>query len=222
MDIPDTLLGEVWYWAAWFVWVPIFARCLFKAPWLRLGNPDQLNLWLGMIVLLILVWSMKAGVKPGLGFHLLGACVFTLTFGSYLAFVGLCAITLGITLNGSAGGFSFALNALLMAGCGVWGSQLLYQVALRVFPKHFFVYIFIQGFLASGLVMIGVGFSISLFLGLAGAYSWQYLFDEYFPYFVLLGFSEAWLSGMVMTLFVVYRPGWVVTFDDSRYLHDKL
>jgi len=60
-----------------------------------------------------------------------------------------------------------------------------------------------------------------LFLALAGAYPWDYLINEYFPYFLLLGFSEAWLSGMAMTLFVVYRPEWVITFDDSRYLADK-
>jgi uncharacterized membrane protein len=222
VDIPDTLLGEAWYWAAWFVWVPVFALSLFRAQWSRLADSDQLSLWLGMVVLLTLIWSMKAGVKPGLGIHLLGACVFTLAFGPFLAFIGLCATTLGITLNGSAGGFSFALNALFMAGIGVCCSQFFYQISLRFLPKHFFVYIFIQGFLSSGLVALCVGLSISCLMGLAGVYTWQYLFDEYFPFFVLLSFSEAWLSGMILTLFVVYRPGWVVTFEDSRYLRDKL
>ena len=56
---------------------------------------------------------------------------------------------------------------------------------------------------------------------MAGAYEWEYLSGEYLPYFLLLAFSEAWLSGMVMTLFVVYRPNWVLTFDDSRYLTGK-
>lgn len=68
--------------------------------------------------------------------------------------------------------------------------------------------------------MIGVGFSVTVFLALAGAYEWEYLINEYFPYFLLLAFSEAWLSGMVITLFVIYRPDWVVTFSDSRYLDD--
>jgi uncharacterized membrane protein len=56
---------------------------------------------------------------------------------------------------------------------------------------------------------------------MVGAYEWDYLSSEYFPYFLLLGFSEAWLSGMMMTLFVVYRPQWVVSFDDSVYLAKK-
>jgi uncharacterized membrane protein len=29
------------------------------------------------------------------------------------------------------------------------------------------------------------------------------------------------LSGMLMTLFVIYRPNWVATFDDSSYLANK-
>jgi uncharacterized membrane protein len=221
VNLPDTLLGEEWYWAAWVVWMLFFARSLWRAPWSRLKDSELLNVWLGMIVLLTLIWSLKAGVKPGLGFHLLGATVFTLSFGPHLAFIGLSLVTAGITLNGSAGPFAYAANALLLGGVGVGLSQMLYVFLARFLPRHFFVYIFGHGFFSSALTIIGVGFSITLFMALAGAYEWDYLISEYFPYFLLLGFSEAWLSGMVMTLFVIYRPEWVVTFDDSRYLADK-
>lgn len=221
MNLPDNLLGEGWYWAAWVVWIPLFARSVFRAPWGRLKDSDQLNVWLGMIVLLTLIWSLKAGVKPGLSFHLLGATVFTLSFGPHLALVGLSLVVAGTTLNGAAGPFAYALNALLLAGAGVGLSHALYRVLSGVLPKHFFVYIFVNGFLGAALTIIGVGFCATLLLALAGAYEWDYLFSEYLPYFLLLGFSEAWLSGMMMTLFVVYRPNWVVTFDDSRYLSGK-
>lgn len=221
MNLTDTLLGEAWYWAAWAVWLPLFARCVWRAPWARLGDSEQLNVWLGMIVLLTLIWSLKAGVKPGLGFHLLGATVFTLSFGPALAFIGLSLVTLGITLDGAAGPLAYAMNAMLLAGLGVALSQGFFRLVSRILPRHFFVYIFINGFLGSALTIIGVGFAASALLALAGAYSWDYLVSDYFPYFLLLGFSEASLSGMVMTLFVVYRPNWVLTFDDSRYLAGK-
>ncbi|UCV06385.1 energy-coupling factor ABC transporter permease [Dechloromonas denitrificans] len=221
MNLPDTLLGEEWYWAAWVVWLLFFARSVWRAPWGRLTDSEQLNLWLGMIVLLTLVWSLKAGVKPGLGFHLLGAMVFTLSCGPHLAFIGLSLVTAGITLNGAGGPLAFAANALLLGGLGVAFSQGFYRFLSPLLPRHFFVYIFVNGFFGSALTIIGVGFSVTLFLAVAGVYEWEYLISEYFPYFFLLAFSEAWLSGMVMTLFVVYRPNWVVTFDDSRYLADK-
>lgn len=220
MNLTDTLLGEEWYWAAWVVWFLFFARSLWQAPWARLKDSEQLNVWLGMVVLLTLIWSLKAGVKPGLAFHLLGATVFTLSFGPHLAFIGLSLVTAGITLNGAAGSFAYGVNALVVAGIGVCLSQTLYRLQSTILPKHFFVYIFANGFFGAALTMIGVGFSVTVFLALAGAYEWEYLINEYFPYFLLLAFSEAWLSGMVITLFVIYRPDWVVTFSDSRYLDD--
>lgn len=221
VNLTDTLLDPGWYWLAWFVWLAFFGRAVLRAPWRRLQDSEQLNVWLGMIVLLILVWCLEAGVRPGLGMHLLGATIFTLTFGPSLAFIGLSLVMAGVALNGSAGLLVFAINALFTAGVGVVLSQSLYRLFLVVFPRHFFIYIFIDGFLVAALSIIGVGISIAIVLALAGAYSWEYLSGEYLPYFLLLGFAEAWLSGMVMTVFVVYRPQWVMTFDDSSYLVNK-
>lgn len=214
-------MGEGWYWAAWVVWLPLFAHSLWRAPWARLKDSEQLNVWLGIVVVLTLVWSMKAGVKPGLSLHLLGATLFTLSFGPHLAFVGLSLVTAGITLNGAAGPFAYALNALLLAGFSVGLSQFFYRSFSGMLPRHFFVYIFINGFLGAALTILGVGFAATLLMALVGAYEWDYLISEYFPYFLLLAFSEAWLSGMMMTLFVIYRPHWVASFDDSSYLVDK-
>lgn len=174
-----------------------------------------------MIVLLTLIWSMKAGVKPGLSMHLLGASVFTLCFGPALAFIGLSIVLLGITINGAAGSFSFALNALLVSGTAIFLSHFFSQIVSRRLPNHFFVFIFVNAFFGSALMVLGVGFVLTSFMAVSGVYELDYLLAEYLPYFVLLGFSEAWLSGLVITLFVIYRPGWVASFDDTRYLSGK-
>ena len=206
---------------AWLIWVLFFARSVLKAPWRRLASSEQLNVWLGMVVLLTLFWSLKAGAKPGLNLHLLGATVFTLCFGPHLAFIGLCLALLGVTLNGAAGTFSYALNALLMAGVGVFCAHTLHRLATRLLPAQIFVFIFANGFFNAALTILGVGLGVTLVLAFSGAYSWDYLSGDYFPYFMLLGFSEAWLSGMLTTLFIVYRPSWISSFDDSRYLANK-
>lgn len=221
MNLPVTLLDEGWYWAAWIAWLPLFVRSVRRAPWSRLKESEHLHLWLGLVVLLVLLWSLKAGVKPGLSLHLLGATVFTLCCGPQLAFIGLSAVAAVVTFNSDGGWLAYAANTLLSAGVGVGLSQLFYRVLSAVLPRHFFVYIFVNGFFGAALTVIGVGFIISVVLAVAGAYDWDYLFGEYFPYFLLLGFAEAWLSGMAMTLLVVYRPGWVATFDDARYLANK-
>jgi len=174
-----------------------------------------------MIVLLTLLWSLKAGVKPGLTLHLLGANLFTLAFGPHLAFVGLCLVLLGVTLNGAAGHFAYAVNALLLAGCGVFLSHFLFRIFSSFLPRHFFVYVFINSFISSAIVVVLIGVVSTALLSVAQVYEISYLFDEYLPYFLLLAFSEAWLSGMLMTLFVIYRPQWVSSFEDSRYLSGK-
>jgi uncharacterized membrane protein len=221
VNLPDNLLSEEWYWMAWVIWLLFFGRSIWRAPWQRLKDADQLNVWLGMIVLLIVIWSLKAGVKPGLSFHLLGAAVFNLCFGPHLAFIGLSIVLLGVTLNGAAGEFAFALNSLLLAGVGVALSQSVFLLVNRFLPVHLFVYIFVNGFFGAALMTLGVGTVATLFLAAAGAYPLDYLMSEYWPYFLLLGFSEAWISGMVITLFVIYRPNWIASFDDARYLANK-
>ena len=68
---------------------------------------------------------------------------------------------------------------------------------------------------------MAVGVTVCLLLAMAGAYSSEYLIDEYLPYFFLLGFSEAWISGMFATLFAVYRPDLLADFEDAQFLGRK-
>jgi uncharacterized membrane protein len=58
-------------------------------------------------------------------------------------------------------------------------------------------------------------------LWLAAVYPAPTLLDDYLPYYLLLGFAEAWLNGALITLMVVYAPHWVGSFDDRRYLLHK-
>ncbi|MDS4014622.1 MAG: energy-coupling factor ABC transporter permease [Candidatus Accumulibacter sp.] len=218
MNLPDGLLDASWTIPAWFVFVLIAARALRRAEWRVLVDSARLNAFLGMLVALLLLWHLQAGIKPGLTLHLLGATVLTLCFGWRLAFIGLSLVLFGVTLNGFAGWQVFAVNALLMAGVGVAVSALLHRLVERLLPQHVFVYIFCNGFFAAALTVLAVGAVSCLVLALAGAYRGEYLGEEYLPYFLLLGFSEAWLSGMLTTLLVVYRPDLLTDFEDKRYL----
>ncbi|QWT45767.1 energy-coupling factor ABC transporter permease [Azospira inquinata] len=221
MNLPDSLLAPLWYEGGWGLFVFVLGLAIWRAPWRRLGDNIQSNVWLGTAVSLTVLWSMKAGVSPGLNLHLLGAMVFTLEFGPALAFIGLTLVLAGITMNGAAGWASFGLNALLMGAVPVGISYAIYRFTDRKLPKNLFVYIFANGFFGSALMILGTGLAASGVLALAGAYTLEKLSEDFLPYFILLGFSEAWLAGMVLTLLVVYRPEWVWTFDDSVYLAKK-
>lgn len=221
MNLPDHLLPAVWHWFGHVLFALVLIGSVRAAPWRRLKDGAQQNVWLGAIVVLLAVWSIKTGIKPGLNFHLLGATALTLMFGPHLAVIGLTVVLLGVTLAGSGGWQSFSVNALVTGVLPVWASFLCYRLVDTKLPNHFFVYIFLNAFLGAALAMSLTGLAATGLLAAAGPYPANYLLNEYLPYFVLMGWSEAMLTGMVMTMMVSYRPEWVCTFDDARYLRNK-
>jgi uncharacterized membrane protein len=38
---------------------------------------------------------------------------------------------------------------------------------------------------------------------------------------IVLSFSEGSMSGMLLAIFLIYRPAWVPTYDESFYLDQK-
>lgn len=222
MNLPYALLSEAWYWLAWLIWLPLMLLALWRAPWASLQDNARLHVFLGMVVALVLLWSMKAGVKPGLDLHLTGVMLFTLVFGLPLAFIGLNLVLLAVSINAAMAWEGFALNALLTSGLGVLLAHYLHRLVDALFPRHFFVFVFLKGFFAAALAVMGIGLGVSVVYGVDGVYAWTYLFDDYLPYYLLLGFSEAWISGMVLTLMLVYRPAWVITYDESLYCMDRV
>lgn len=221
MDLPAALLsagiqGVVFALAA--LGLLALAR---KLPWRELAGGVQLNLLLGFAVCLTLIWSMKAGVKPGLNLHLLGAMAATLALGPWKAIAALALALCGITLNGALEWGDWPANFVLMVLVPVSVASGLHRLIERLLPAHFFIFIFVTGFAGSALTAIAQGLTASSVLALSGAYSADFLWSDYLPFFLLLGFSEGWISGAIITLMVVYRPEWVSAFDDRRYLLDK-
>jgi uncharacterized membrane protein len=220
VNFPADLFPAPWPILAWLPLLAVLGWSVWRAPWRKLGE-GRFHVLAGTIVALMLLWSLQAGVKPGLSYHLLGATVAALVFGPHVGSIGLSLVLAAVTLNGDAAWSAYALNALTMVLAPVWLAFGLFCAADRLLPNHLFVYIFVDAFLGAALTVTGAGVSASILLWSAGAYPADYLAGEYLPPYLLLAFSEAWLSGMAITLMVVYRPGWVSTFDDRRYILNK-
>lgn len=221
MNFPDLLLPPGWYWTGFGLLVPLLTWALGTAPWRRLKDASQLNLWLGACVVLMALWSIKTGIKPGLNFHLLGATAMTLMFGPQLAILGIIIVLTAVTLAGMSGWQGYGWNALIMGAVPIAVSYGMYWLADRKLPNHLFVYIFLNAFFGGALAMAATGLGATLLLLLSGAYPATYLFHNYLPYFILMAWSEAVSTGMAITMMVVYTPQWVGTFDDARYLRHK-
>ena len=169
----------------------------------------------------MVAWTMKASVQPGLSLHLVGATAATLMFGPQLAIACLSLALAGIAFDGAIAWSSYPLNLLIMVVIPVFVAYRLFRWVDRRLPNNYFVYIFINAFLGAGLSIVVLGTVATAALAAVEAYPVAQLSSEYLPFFLLLGFSEAWLTGMALTLMVVFKPEWVATFDDSRYLARK-
>lgn len=221
MNFPEGLFTSSWTFGAFVPLVLVWLWCLLTAPWRRLADSTQLNVWLGAIVALMLFWSMKAGAQPGLNLHLLGATAFTLMVGRQLAIIGFSVVMAAVTFNGGAGWDAYALNVLVAAVFPCLIADMLLRIVERYLPPNFFCFIFCAAFFGAAIAVVSSGLLATLVLWLAGVYSADKLFSDYFPYFALLGFAEAWLNGAAITLMVVYYPQWVGSFDDRRYLFKR-
>lgn len=222
MNLASHLFPGAWLWFAAALAGGLLLRSVRLAPWQRLrGDSAQLDVWLGMVVALMVLWQINAGVKAGLNLHLVGAAAATLMFGPHLALLAMAAVLAASTFNGDVSWQAFGLNLLVMCAPPVLLAQRLRRLVEKYLPANYFIYIFVLAFAGSGLGVIAVGLLATGVLGLAGAYPLALLLEEYLPFFLLLAFSEAWLTGMTMTLMVIYRPGWVASFDDARYLARK-
>lgn len=220
MNYPETLFPSYCLVAAFLPLALVWLWCLRHLPWRSMMDPLRQHLWLGTIVTLVLLWSMRAGVQPGLNFHLLGAMACTLMFGPELAVLALSLVLAAVSFNSSLAWSVYGLNALVMVVVPVGFSTLIYRAVEHFLPRQFFVYIFVAAFFGSALTILLTGLVSTLVL-MAGPYTAEYLFSQYFPYFLLLAFSESFITGLCLTLMVVYRPGWVSTFNDKTYLLNK-
>lgn len=221
MNLPADLFPAVWHGLAWLVAIVVLWRLARTAPWGRLVHGGRVHQLFGLAVALAVLWSMNAGVMPGLNLHLLGAMAATLALGPQFAIVALGLALTAITLNGALDGAAWAINFLIMVVAPVCFAHRFRCVAERLLPAHFFVFVFVVAFFGSGATVLVEGLIAAGALVVAGAYPVAFLASEYLPYFILLGFAEAWISGAVIALLVVYKPEWVEAFDDRRYLLGK-
>lgn len=221
MDIPSTILVGPAVWIGNLLWMTLLLAAMTTAPWRRLQSHEQLHVFLAGCVVLLVLWSLRAGIREGLNLHLLGVTCVTLMFGWRLAALAVTLVIVASSLNGAIDWRSFGVNALVMGGVPIAVTGALLLLAKRGLPRHFFVYVFVNAFLAGGLAAFATGLASSLLLVGLGPYAADYLLEHYLNYYALMTFPEAVLNGMAMTLLVAYRPHWVASFADEQYLHGK-
>lgn len=220
MNIVSNNIPMHWHGLLWLSCLVLLGLVLRRAQWGMLADRRNLNVFLGATVAVLTLWLIKTGIKPGLNFHLIGATVLTLMFRPRFALLSLGLVIAAITLwHGQYA--AFAPNFLVMAVVPVSVSWAIYRFVDGRLPNHFFIYIFLNAFFGAAVAISSVGLVSTGFAALSGSYDLSYLLEEYLPYYLLMAWAEAFSTGMAVTLLVVYRPDWIATFDDRRYIEGK-
>ena len=221
MDLTANVFPSDLFWLANLLFLPLLMRALLGAPWSRFKESEQRHVYMGFMVLLLLLWRIKAGVNPALHFHLLGGTLFTLMFGWELALIGISIVLAGVTYYGNADWSSLALNGLLMGAVPVGVSYALYRLAVRFLPRHFFVYVLVNGYLAGAVAMaVFVAVACALLL-CCSSYTAEQLLHDYLPFLPMMVFAEGFFTGMLVAGMALFNPNWISTFDDDLYLKGK-
>lgn len=222
LHIPASLMPPTVLWFANALYLVILLFAATKIPYKKfLENTPGQHVYFGALVLLLLLWGIKAGVSPGLGFHHLGATLFTLMFGWPLALLGLSIIMLASVIMEYKELVSLGVNGGLSIVIPVFVSYAVLKLSQKYLPDNFFIYIFVVAFFGAGIAVAVSRFSAIVLLSLVNAYPEEKLIAESLLYMPLFMFPEAFITGMLISIFVVYKPDWVVTFDDERYIIGK-
>ncbi len=187
----------------------------------RLKDGARLNLFLGLSVALMVLWQIRTGVRPGLSFHLLGASLAALMFGFWRGWLAASLAALATALAGKSSLAGLGLESLVFCAVPAAITHHLYRLVDRKLPNHFFIYVMVNGFFGVALAVVVSALVSTVVMAMSAAYALPYLLEHYTPYFILLAWSEAVTTGMGATLLAVYKPEWLETFDDDRYIRNK-
>ena len=198
----------------WLIWPKDDLKSLVTEP-----NTLKRAFWASLFINGL--WLLNASVKQGMDAHFLGGAVLLMMFGWRLASVLIMLpviffCTLVTKQPGNIG--VYGLLAMLFP---LFISFVFYSLSYKHLPKHLFIYIFFGGFFNAGLMLIAHVLFWGSWLWFATDYDFDTIMSNFFILIPLLGFPEALLNGMALTLLVVYRPEWLYDYSDKHYLWRK-
>jgi uncharacterized membrane protein len=88
-------------------------------------------------------------------------------------------------------------------------------------PHNFFIYIFVNAFLAGAVAVLLAGLVSAFIQHLADVQPADSIGNNFLLILPMLMFGEGFLNGAVISLVVAYKPRWVATFHDRWYLQGK-
>lgn len=195
--------------------------------WKVLIKSQVINSVLGGILALGLAWNiraympgMAADALVGLSFQFFGASLLVAMYGLRPAIVMLAGVTTIVALA-SSWTLNQALHQFLVLGVlpAICAFGVMRLIASYL-PKHLFVFIFGHGYVAGVLSVVIPAACLMIWHQAFWPASLGLSMDliDWFVTLLVLAFTEGSLSGMLLAVFVIYKPHWVPRFSDQEYL----
>ena len=180
-------------------------------PWRAAAPPWPALAWWALMPLL---WNTDRLSAQPLLQPLAGSCLLMLMLGWPLAVLMLLPVAVLVWLPGGAPWFD-ALHRLVWLGLVPVTLAMAIGAGLRRWlPQHLFVYILGRGFFATALAVTAAGvLSVWLHGVPAGLSS-----DDVMLARALVASGDAVITGMLVAIFVAFRPHWLATYTDALYL----
>jgi uncharacterized membrane protein len=195
------------------------AWALLRAPWRPwLADGERQWVWFCSMALLLVVWAMKAGITPSLSVRFLLVTALTLLHGWHLAVVA-CALVLAFfSIMGWADWHAYGANLLCMGVVPALFTAWFHELVHARLPHNYFIYFFVTTFLGSALAFCVAGLVRLGLMAASGTLDAAPVGAEFFAILPLMSFGEAVANGTIVAMAVIYRPRWVMSFDDKLYL----
>jgi uncharacterized membrane protein len=189
------------------------ALALALRPWRALPAAPP---WpaLAWWVLLPVLWSVDLLSAQPVMQPLAGSCLLMLMLGWPMAVLMLLPVALAVMGLADATAAD-ALQRLVWLGLVPMTLALALGTALRrCLPNHLFVYILGRGFFATALAVSAAGALSAWVQGVPATLA----VEDVVLARVLAASGDAFITGMLVAIFVAFRPQWLATYTDRLYL----
>ena len=217
--IASMLLNEATLMWGWLLYGPVLLYATWRAPWVEVfSDSRRQHLLLGTVLVLCALWLLRRDFPSGLSFHFIGMTAVTLLLDWPLALLAGFIAQLALLALGKQELSVLGINGLLLIILPIIIAHWCAKALERLQPDNLFMYIFFSGFFPAALTAAFCVISGTLLLLGSGIYEFSPWLEDFFGMLLLVAFPEAFINGVAVTAFVVFKPEWLETFNYSRYL----
>jgi uncharacterized membrane protein len=204
----------------WLLSLGVIVWCLCLRPWRPLLEDTALqHRWMAATLAIMLMWQLRAQAVDWLTLHLVFTVLMTLVFKMPLALISNVMVNVAMVAIGRNDWSLMGANVLVTGIVPATVTGFVWRIVDRRLPDNLMVFLFACGFFGTALATLGGGLSAVALIIVAGTDPEAvYLAQEYARFLPLLMPSEAFITGMLLSILLVYHPSWVATFNDHRYI----